>query len=275
MKILDKAAQLEKALLDRIGRRSDITRHPLELYRAILDDIERACEPGTRGSRIFPYNQVAIAVATHGAHHRATAEAVFAEPPSLEERARTRLVQAGCAGVDALDVTVKFVDASGAEWSGSEYHLEFRRHRTARDAARKQKAALAPVQEVQLAVLAGKADRSRYALRESRINVGRLATVVDSQQRIIRHNHVAFADSDDAVNQTVSRTHAHIRFDRASGEARLHDDGSTRGTRVLRDGRTLEAPRGGRGITLRDGDEVQMGEARVRVGLKPPSKPRR
>jgi hypothetical protein len=269
MKLLDKAAQLEKALLDRLGRRTDIARHPLELYQAILDDIESACEPGPRGGRIFPYTEVAVLVATLDAHHRATAEALFAESPSLEERARTRLRNAGCTNADALGVAIKFVDGNAADGAGNEYRIDFRRSRAARELRRKSPA---PARELQIAVVAGKAERSRYVLRDSCINLGRLASVVDHQQRIIRHNHVAFVDADESVNQSVSRAHAHIRFDRTSGEARLHDDGSTRGTRVVRDGRTLDAPRGGRGIALRDGDEVLLGDARIRIGLKPGSK---
>jgi hypothetical protein len=205
-------------------------------------------------------------VPTTDAVHRATAEAVFDEAPSLETRARARLKEAGCAE-PSLSVTVKFVDATD-EWTGRDYQIEFRRQAAGRDGKRPPKAVTPTRSELQLVVVAGKAERSRYSLTDTRINLGRLTSVVDRQQRVVRHNQVAFADADDEINQSVSRTHAHVRFEPDSGEARLHDDGSTHGTRVLRGGRTLEAPRGGRGITLRDGDEVLLGQARLRVTLK-------
>jgi hypothetical protein len=268
MKILDKAAKLEKALLDRFGRRSDIARHPLEVYRAILDDIEDATEAGARGGRIFPYNAITILVPTTDAHQRATAEAVFAEAPSVEDRIRTRLRQAGCRDVDGLTATVKFVDGAAKEWAGREYHVEFRRH-AARAPSRAAKPPAEDVRELQLAIVTGIASKARYTFESSRINLGRLENVIDRQQRVIRQNQVAFVDGDDDISQSVSRAHAHIRFDAAGGDARLHDDGSTHGTRVVRGGRTIDVPRGGsRGLKLRDGDEVLLGQARLRITLR-------
>ncbi|HUE85444.1 MAG TPA: FHA domain-containing protein [Vicinamibacterales bacterium] len=268
MKILDKAAKLEKALLTRLSRRTDIRRHPIELYQDILDEIEDASEAGARGARIFPYNAITVSMPTIDAHHRATAEAVFAEAPSLEERVRARLRHGGCAGVDGLAVAVKFVDGTSDQWSGREYHIEYRRRATPRPPSRAVKARTVADRELHVVVIAGTAAKSRYSFTASRINLGRLADVLDRHQHIVRQNQVAFVD-DDGVSQSVSRTHAHIRFDAATGEARLHDDGSTHGTRVVRGGRTLNVPRGGRGLTLGDGDEVLLGQARLRVELRP------
>ena len=270
MKILDKAAKFEKALLDRLSRRTDIRRHPIELYRDILDEIEDASEPGARGARIFPYNAITVCMPTTNAHERATAEAVFAEAPSLEERVRTRLRQGGCADVDALAVALKFVDGTADQWAGREYHIEFRRRAAPRPPNRAVKARVDSVRALHVVVVAGTAAKSRYSFNASRVNLGRLTDVVDQHQRIVRQNQVAFVDDDDDVSQSVSRTHAHVRFDARTGEARLHDDGSTHGTRVVRAGRTITVPRGGgRGIKLRDGDEVLLGQARVRVELRP------
>jgi hypothetical protein len=266
MKIIDHAVKLEQSLLERFTRRSDVSLHPLEVYRKVLDAIEDATEPGVRGGRIFPYHSVTVLLPTTDSHHRATAEALFAEPPSLEARVRARLRQAGCADADSTSVTLKLVDGTDAEWSGHDYRLEFRRrtHQPARALKRRVDAS----RELQLAVLAGKAARSRYSFSAGRLNLGRLADVVDRQHRVVRQNHVAFLDAGDEVSQSISRTHAHIDFDATTGEARLHDDGSTHGTRVVRDGRTLSVPRGGRGVVLRDGDEIVLGQARVRVASR-------
>ena len=267
MKILDKAAKIEKALLDRLARRSDIARHPLEVYRAILDDVEDATEPGARGARIFPYHQVTVVVSATDAHHRATAEAVFTESPAIEERVRARLRQAGCTNVDDVSVNLTFVDAAVAEWAGREYRIEYERQATPPRPTRATKPRAVDRRELNLAIVTGKASRSRFNFTDARVNLGRLETVVDRQQRVVRRNQVAFADDADPVNQSVSRSHAHIRMDPGSGDFHLHDDGSTHGTRVVRAGRTIDVPSGARGLLLRDGDEVLLGQARVRVSV--------
>lgn len=266
MKLLDKAAKLEKAVLGRLVRRTDVARHPLELYHAILDDIEDASEPGARDACVFPYNRLTVLLPTRDERYRATAEAIFAEPPSIEERVRQRLRERGCRDAHAVAVDVKFVDGKSEEWAGRDYRIDFRRQTTARAATRERKGQRP--HELSLVVVAGTASRARYATAESRVNLGRLAEIADHEQRLVRRNQVAFVEDDDAVNQSVSRAHAHVSFDRGSGEARVHDDGSTRGTRVVRGGRTLDVPRGGRGLRLHDGDEILLGEARLRVALR-------
>ena len=275
MKILDKAAKLEKALLERLARRSDIARHPLEVYRAILDDIEDATEPGARGARIFPYNRVNVAVCATDVHQRATAEAVFAEAPAIDERVRGRLRQAGCTNVDDVSVNLKFVDGTDAEWTGREYHIEYERQTVRPTPVRGPRSRGAERLELNLVIVSGKASRSRFTFSDARINLGRLETVVDRQQRVVRRNQVAFVDDADPVNQSVSRSHAHIRVDAGNGDIHLHDDGSTHGTRVVRAGRTIDVPRGARGLLLRDGDEVLLGQARLRVSLGNVKKTRR
>ncbi|HVN07018.1 MAG TPA: FHA domain-containing protein, partial [Bryobacteraceae bacterium] len=69
----------------------------------------------------------------------------------------------------------------------------------------------------------------------------------------------------DEANATVSRAHAHIRFNAPSGEYRICDDESEYGTRIFRDGRSIEVPAGNRrGERLRAGDEIYLGRACLR-----------
>ena len=76
-------------------------------------------------------------------------------------------------------------------------------------------------------------------------------------------NDVIFEEGADEVTATVSRRHAHIRAE--DGEYRICDDGSEFGTRVFRDGRSIEVPAGDRrGEKLRDGDEIYLGRACLR-----------
>jgi hypothetical protein len=48
-----------------------------------------------------------------------------------------------------------------------------------------------------------------------------------------------------------------------SGEHRLHDDRSAHGTGIIRGDRTIPVPPGSRGVRLRSGDEIVIGEARL------------
>ena len=78
-----------------------------------------------------------------------------------------------------------------------------------------------------------------------------------------RRNDVVFEEGADEANGTVSRRHAHIKLE--DGEYRICDDGSEFGTRVFRDGRSIEVPAGNRrGERLRPGDEIYLGRACLR-----------
>jgi pSer/pThr/pTyr-binding forkhead associated (FHA) protein len=121
---------------------------------------------------------------------------------------------------------------------------------------------------IEVTVLKGTAERRTYVLTPSRrIDLGRCAEVRDSRHHLVRTNHVAFVEGAGDVNQSVSRRHAHVSYEPQSGYFRLHDDGSEQGTGIVRDGRSLAVPRGARGVRLESGDEIVLGEARVRVRL--------
>ena len=71
------------------------------------------------------------------------------------------------------------------------------------------------------------------------------------------------------------RRHAHISHEPRSREFRLHDDGSEHGTGIVRGGRTVPVPRGARGIRLQSGDEIVLGDARLRVRFDADPRPAR
>jgi pSer/pThr/pTyr-binding forkhead associated (FHA) protein len=121
------------------------------------------------------------------------------------------------------------------------------------------------VPRVDVAVLKGTAERRNYSFASTRIEIGRCSEVRDSGHRLIRTNHIAFTEAAADANLTVSRQHAHIACDAATGHVRLYDDGSSDGTGIVRDGRTVPVPRGSRGVRLRSGDEIALGEARLRI----------
>jgi predicted component of type VI protein secretion system len=57
-----------------------------------------------------------------------------------------------------------------------------------------------------------------------------------------------------------------VEHDARADAYRVHDEGSSRGTSVIRDGRGQPVPRG-RGLRLRSGDVLVLGDARVRVKI--------
>src|SRR5208282_682134 len=82
------------------------------------------------------------------------------------------------------------------------------------------------VGEVRLIVIAGSTQQQEFCLKKKRINLGRLAEVIDADGRLTRKNDVAFRDDAPAPNPSVSRAHAHIEFDPEKAVFRLFDDRS-------------------------------------------------
>jgi pSer/pThr/pTyr-binding forkhead associated (FHA) protein len=74
-----------------------------------------------------------------------------------------------------------------------------------------------------------------------------------------------FTDGGGAINDTVSRRHAHIDYDARARDFRITDDRSAHGTSVVRNGVAISVHPGSRGVRLQSGDEIVLGEARLRV----------
>jgi hypothetical protein len=161
--------------------------------------------------------------------------------------------------VPGLQVRVSYVGQADPVWTSPEFHVDF-----SRGAVQEQPpSAPAVVHEITLTVISGSAEKPEYAVTLDRINLGRCAEVRDRRNRLLRTNQVAFSDGAGPINETVSRAHAHI--DCESGVYRLFDDRSGHGTSIVRTGRTINVPSGSRGVRLQSGDEIVLGEARLRM----------
>jgi hypothetical protein len=117
-----------------------------------------------------------------------------------------------------------------------------------------------------LLVLNGQSNASELPIQKSRVHIGREVDVYRNGG-IYRRNDLAFVE-DSEVNRSVSREHAHVDYDAASGEYRLFNDrwyarGADCGTRIVRDGVSLEVHRDTRGTKLEPGDEIHLGRAIV------------
>ncbi len=267
MDILSKARKVESTLartLDRAVQQwtKSAPLEPLETLHAIVEAVEERLEPAGRGRHVFPFNKIKVSIAAASRDVRARYAAVLESDRQLQERITNRLRDARCEPA-GLQVSVSYVARSGTDWMRPEFHIAFDRVTAAERAAAQDTSAL----DLRITVTHGSAERPAYTFSIPRINLGRCTEVRDSRNRLIRTNHVAFTDVDRTTNDTVSRRHAHIDYTAGSAEYRISDDHSAHGTSILRNGRTIEVPSGSRGIRLQSGDEIVLGEARVRVKI--------
>jgi hypothetical protein len=237
----------------------------LLVHRAILEEIEGKIQTVQRGQRLFPYNYLRVRLVSPEPERRVLFQAAFAQDRRLENDIRDSMQGAGCTLPAAFAVDVE----TGEEGSkGFEISYAIREAPSAPAAAPAPPAEPAPAPELvpgRLVIVRGKAAQESYPIEKPRINIGRMQELTDSQQRIVRRNDIVFEEGGDDANATVSRGHAHIRFDRPSGQYRICDDDSEFGTRIFREGRSIEVPAGNRrGERLWKGDEIYVGRACLR-----------
>jgi pSer/pThr/pTyr-binding forkhead associated (FHA) protein len=164
--------------------------------------------------------------------------------------------------VGDVAVEIAYVSKAGASWESQAFDVEFGRAPVVAVAA----PIAAAIPQLKLTVVAGKAARRTQVFSGGRIDIGRRSEVIDSKQRVVRTNHVAFEEGPES-NRSVSRQHAHVTYHPDTREYRLTDDRSAPGTSVVRGGRTIAVPAGSRGVRIESGDEIIVGQARLRAVL--------
>jgi hypothetical protein len=267
MDIISKARKLESKLAQTIDRAAQQwsksgPRGPLEVLHGVLEAVDDRIEPAGRGRHVFPFNKIKLTVVAESRDARVRFAGVLDGSPTLHERILTRLRDAGC-DVAPLQVRILYVAQPDAAWNTPEYHVDFDRGTVAELPPPEPP----PARELTLTIVNGSGDKPAYTLALDRINLGRCADVRDSRNHLIRTNDVVFTDGAGAVNDTVSRRHAHIDYSDATNDFRLFDDRSAHGTSIVRKGKTVLVPAGSRGVRLHTGDEVVLGEARLRIEL--------
>ena len=228
-----------------------------EIRLALLDEaLSKSYRSG--GRKVFPFDLLRIELrGVEESRHAMFTGRFFRK--YLEQEVREGLRSAGCRFPDDLKVEVDAaigLPPRGAPWlsvsAGS-------RDRT-----------IAPARVAKLVVRDGAANTPELRLEKARTNIGRVVDVYRSEG-IYRRNDLAFVE-DNPINRSVSREHAHILFDRASGEYRLYNDRwysrdgphpGECGTWIVRDGMSQEVHRNARGTRLEPGDEIRFGRAVV------------
>lgn len=239
---------------------------PLELVDLVVDELARHVQPVGRGRYAFPFNEVRVTFVAPTAADQAHFDAICASPPSIDERIVRRLASAGCAITIAdLDVTLAFTDAPDPAWT-LPFGLELAR--VDRSSSQFAPAPIAAPPRLDLQVTHGSAAQSTYSFAQYPITIGRGAEVRDNRHQLLRINHVVFVESDDEVSRSVSRRHARIELDPKNVSPRLIDDNSAQGTSIVRQGRIIRVPKGSRGLAVHDGDEMVLGQARMKAQVR-------
>lgn len=217
------------------------------MHRGIVEEVTGKVQTLARGERVFPFPRVIVTFAAAEAERRAMLESAFGG--RLGDDLKEALKASGATVPRGFSVEVRTSETGEAPFE-IEYSAE-------------KAPGVVPAVAARVVVVRGKAEREEYALDRARTNIGRMKELTDADHRVTRRNDIVFEDGADDANGTVSRRHAHIRLE--DGEYRVCDDGSEFGTRVFRDGRSIEAPAGNRrGERLRSGDEIYLGRACLR-----------
>jgi hypothetical protein len=233
---------------------------PLEVRREILEQVESRIVVDASGNS-FPFGKIIVHLHPPTQALNDVFETAFLQDGSLKADIIEKLKDSKAQHPGEIEVGVEFgqvPDVAPAEASPL-FMLDFIKP----DPLRKPE-----VPETRLVILKGSAENPEYQLKKKRILVGRLLEVLDREGRMVRRNDVVFLDNGSDVNSTVGRAHARIWFDNDRLEFWIMDEASRYGTRIIRDGRSIEIPGGNtRGIRLRSGDEIYLGQACLRFEL--------
>jgi pSer/pThr/pTyr-binding forkhead associated (FHA) protein len=255
-KVLQHAARLDTVVdafvTDRL--RGDRPLTPAELLGAVAADVERGITLGADGP-IFPFNRISVSLAAATAER--DAELRGALSADSVRSAIVAQLQRRVPVPSDLKVDLRVVLDSGAT---APFTV------TLRTAAVKRSAMpLTPPPSARLVAADGSA---RFTLGEGVFNIGRVAEIHGRDGRMIRRNQIVLGS--DAAGGTVSRMHARIHGPRKDDTIvfTLFDDGSQRGSMVVRGGVPHTVVKGPVGVRLRDGDEVYFGKVKMSFRLR-------
>ncbi len=242
--------------------RPGASEEPEELAEIRLAVLDKAREKSYRsgGKKVFPYDLLRIELrGVEDVRQGIFAGRFFRQ--YLEQELHRALGDAGCRFPDDLRVDVEI--KSGIPLRGEPWLVV--------EVASQERAGSSAVGK--LVVREGTASVLEVRLDKARTNIGRVVDVYRAEG-LFRRNDLAFAE-DTEINRSVSREHAHIQFDRVTGEYRLFNDrwyprpsAGECGTWIVRDGMSQEVHRTSRGTKLEPGDEIHFGRAVVEFEME-------
>lgn len=239
---------------------------PLELRARLLDAVEAALEPHRHH---LAFSGVVVHVVAEADRLRDRYEMAFqARREPFEAAVRRRLAEARMDLPGAARIAWKLHQRAPKRFAGQfdeGVYVELRKRRAQTTAT--------------LAVVDGQAREPHYVITsDADLTIGRVPEVMDSRGRLVRRNAVSLVDDaaldpdDIARHHTVSRAHARIRYDSASGTFQVVDDQSTSGTTIVRPGAVVPIQVSRQPVSLRDGDLLHCGKVAFRFTLGRPAK---
>jgi hypothetical protein len=241
---------------------------PLEIRRAILDEVQSRIVTAGVGKRIFPYNRIRIHILADTPQERDELETIVHEAWDLKADVAERLRDHEAKAPADLTVEIAEIVVIAA---GDEPDPAFGDRRFRLELQKAESVQAAPLARpiLDLTVLKGTASQHVYTFEgQDRINLGRLEEVFDAEERVRRRNDVIFLEEGD-ISATVSREQARLAWDDEIKAYRLRAEPGASVTRILRDGRTIDvSPQDRRGIKVQPGDEIYLGRACIKVGLR-------
>jgi FHA domain len=238
---------------------------PLELKRAVISEIDDAIVAIGDNKRVFPYRTIEIRLLIGDEAMRGLFRAAFVDNNLLEETIHAHLKPPRCEEAEPR-VKIIFTDEKDKPQLKKPYDITFISDLGPKDA------------EAYLEVLDGLANRKQIHLKHLETFIGRCEYPAARGEKMVRKNDLFFLDSRDyqgrmskdlkaneKVNQSVSRTHAHIYYNEQQDSYYIYDDGSSKGTTLLRGGRGVAVNVDRRvGKLLENGDIICFGKAKVK-----------
>ena len=228
--------------------RGDRPLTPAELLAEIGAQVERGITLGPDGP-LFPFNRIGVDLPASSAERESELRGALS-PETVRFAVISRL-QRQVTVPDDLRIDLRITSGAGTAPCTV----------TLRTAARRRTLPEEPIKVVARLVSAD--GSTRFTVGEGVFNIGRVAEIHGRDGRMVRRNQIVL-DSD-AAGATVSRMHARIHGTLAGGALTftLFDDGSQRGSTVVRGGRPHKVVQGPVGLKLQDGDELYFGKVRM------------
>jgi hypothetical protein len=229
----------------------------------IVESVEARVQPTGGGRRKLPDALVEVRIV---AADPAAQRALRAALDEVQAAVIARLQELRCDVPAGFRVQVAYLKRPPAGWPADrQIVIDYPQPAAAATATPLETPALT------LTVLRGAAAQDTYVFTTAIVRVGRSQMPHDDRGRT-RRNDVAFLENGDEDSMTVTRGHCEIRFSRGHGGYRVFDEGSANGTRLVRGGDIIEVPANDpMGVAIQDDDELQFGNAAVRVAIGGPS----
>jgi hypothetical protein len=256
-KLLEAEQNIRKRVENAFGHETSETL--LQVRRDILEQVAAKVTTDASG-KDFPFGKVMVWLQPPTGVLHEVFETAFLQDDSLKADILQSLEDTHTQHPEGIEIIVTLEQGSNLNQTESSPHPMFRL-----DFVKPAPVYEQEIPEIYLVISEGAAERPAYRMRKDRILIGRLSEVLDREGRMVRMNDVAFLDNGDDINSTVGRTHARIWFDPEKQEFRIMDEVSRHGTRIVREGRSIEVPGAStHGIGLRSGDEIYCGQACIR-----------